>query len=66
MLRKYLYHRKGDLSIKILFLAVFWRLVNINMPLAYSVNIGVFRTAYALPFIQHRMGLPYDFPKQGL
>lgn len=39
--------------IKILLLALFWRLVNINGPPAYSVNTRVFRTACALPFVQH-------------
>lgn len=49
-----------------LLLALFWRLVNINMPPAYSVNIRVFRTACALPFVQHRVRLPYDSPEQDL
>lgn len=66
MYRKYLLNTKACLSMKILLLALFWQLMKINMPLVYSVNICVFRAACALPFIQHRMGLPYNFPKQGL
>lgn len=64
MYRKYLLSSKMYLSIKISLLVMFWRLVNINMRLAYSVNIGVFRAACALSCKQHRVGLPYDFPKQ--
>lgn len=64
--RKYLFNTEECLCIKILLLALFWRLVNINMPLADLVNICVFRTACTPPFIQHRVGLPFDFPKQGL
>lgn len=60
--RQQLFNIEWWTNIKISLLALFWRLVNINI---YLVNICVYRKERVLPFIQNRMGLPSDLPWQG-